>query len=52
MLKKFIYECDGQDLVEYALLVAIVALGSVAALTAFQSALTAAWAAISRNLSG
>lgn len=51
MWKQLIGECEGQDLVEYALLIAIVALGSVAALTALQNTITAVWTAISRNLS-
>jgi Flp pilus assembly pilin Flp len=41
----------GQDLVEYALLVAVVALGAVAALNAFKAVIGAAWTAISANLS-
>jgi Flp pilus assembly pilin Flp len=51
MLKHLIHDCDGQDLVEYALLVAVMALGAVAALGAFQSVISAAWTAISNNLS-
>lgn len=49
--KRLIKEQNGQDLVEYALLVAIVAVGSIAALTAFQTAISTAWAAISAMLS-
>ena len=44
-------DCDGQDMVEYALLIAIVALGAVAALNNFQNVIQSAWAAISNNLS-
>lgn len=44
-------DCHGQDLVEYALLIAVVALGSLAAITALQTAITAVWTAISANLS-
>ena len=51
MLKQLIDDCEGQDLVEYALLVAVVALGAVAALTAFQHAIGTAWTAISNKLS-
>lgn len=50
-LKQLIEDCDGQDLVEYALLVAVVALGAVAALAAFTDILAAAWITISTNLS-
>ena len=42
---------EGQDLVEYALLVAVVAIGMVAAVTAFKAIITSAWATISANLS-
>jgi pilus assembly protein Flp/PilA len=42
---------QGQDLVEYALLVAIVALGAVTALNAFKTVLGNAWTVISNNLS-
>jgi Flp pilus assembly pilin Flp len=52
MLKRFIHECDGQDLVEYGLLVAVVALGAVAALSGFQNVITNVWTAIANNLSG
>ena len=50
-LKRLIAAQDGQDLVEYALLVAIVALGCVAALNAFSTVITNAWTAISTMLS-
>ncbi len=43
-------DAAGQDLVEYALLVAIVALGSIAALNSFKAVLVDAWTAISNNL--
>jgi pilus assembly protein Flp/PilA len=51
ILKRLIEEQDGQDLVEYALLVAVVALGSVAAIGAFETIITNAWTAISTMLS-
>lgn len=50
-LKRLIEEQDGQDLVEYGLLVVVVALGAVAALTTFQNAIGTAWASISAMLS-
>jgi pilus assembly protein Flp/PilA len=52
MLKRLVDECDGQDLVEYALLVAVVALGAVVALNSFQSVITSVWTTISNNLAG
>jgi Flp pilus assembly pilin Flp len=52
MLKCLIDDCEGQDLVEYGLLVAIVALGSVAALYGFQNAIANVWTALSNNLAG
>jgi pilus assembly protein Flp/PilA len=52
MLKRLIEECDGQDMVEYALLAAIVALGAVVALTSFQGVIASVWTTISNNLSG
>jgi pilus assembly protein Flp/PilA len=51
ILKRVIEDQGGQDLVEYALLAAIVAMGSVVALSAFRTVLTTAWAAISAMLS-
>jgi Flp pilus assembly pilin Flp len=50
-LKSLITEQSGQDLVEYALLAAIVAIGSIAALMAFRSVITTAWTTISGMLS-
>jgi pilus assembly protein Flp/PilA len=52
MLKRLINDCAGQDLVEYALLAAIVALGAVAALASFQGVINNIWTSISNNLSG
>jgi pilus assembly protein Flp/PilA len=45
-------DCDGQDLVEYGLLIALVALGLIAALTNFQGAIGDVWQNISNNLAG
>jgi Flp pilus assembly pilin Flp len=50
-LKRMIGAQDGQDLVEYALLVAIVALGCVVALNTFSGVISAAWTSISAMLS-
>jgi len=52
MLKRLIDECDGQDMVEYGLLAAVVALGAVAALNGFQNVINNVWTMISNNLSG
>ena len=52
MIRGFLARSEGQDLVEYALLVAVVALGAAAALTAFRAAIVSAWATISAGLSG
>jgi Flp pilus assembly pilin Flp len=52
MWKRLINDCEGQDMVEYAMLAAIVALGAVAALTSFQGVINTVWQSISNNLSG
>jgi pilus assembly protein Flp/PilA len=52
MLKRLIKDSEGQDLVEYGLLAAIVALGAVAALNNFQNVIKNVWTAISNNLAG
>ena len=50
-VSRFVERDKGQDLLEYGLLVAVVALGMVAALTVFQAAITSAWTTISTSLS-
>jgi Flp pilus assembly pilin Flp len=52
MLKRFFDEYDGQDLVEYCLLIALVALACVAALNNFQGVIANVWQTISNNLAG
>lgn len=52
MLRRFIDECDGQDMVEYGLLAAVVALGVVAALNGFQNVISNIWVQVSTNLAG
>jgi len=52
MWKRLFYKCDGQDLVEYALLVGIVALGATVALQGFQNQIATVWQTISITLSG
>lgn len=51
MLRRLVKDCEGQDLVEYGLLVALTLIGAVAAVSAFSSVIAAAWTAISNNLS-
>ena len=50
-LKAFWQEEDGQDLVEYALLMAFIALAAVAVLTSVQTNVTKLWNSISDALS-
>jgi Flp pilus assembly pilin Flp len=52
MIKRLMGECDGQDMVEYALLAAIIAIGAIAALSSFQSVITNVWQQVSNDLSG
>jgi len=50
-LRAFWQEEDGQDLVEYALLMAFIALAAVAVLTSVQGQVTTLWNSISKALS-
>ena len=50
-LKAFWQEEDGQDLVEYALLMAFIALAAVAVLTSLKTNVTSLWNSISDALS-
>jgi len=50
-LKAFWQEEDGQDLVEYALLLAFIALAAVALLTGIKSNISTLWTDISNALS-
>ena len=50
MLQRFLSEQEGQDMVEYGLLVAVVALALVAAITNFRDAIDAIWTALSARL--
>jgi len=50
--RQIIRECQGQNLVEYAVLAAVIALGAVAALSGFQNVISNVWAAISNNIAG
>jgi len=46
----FLKDEDGQDLVEYSLLMAFIALGAVAILTTVKGQITALWTAVNTQL--
>jgi Flp pilus assembly pilin Flp len=50
MLRRILKQCDGQDMVEYALLIAVVALACVAALNNFSAVINTVWTTITNNL--
>ena len=50
MLTKFVKESDGQDLIEYALLAATIALGVLAGMQAVQSALNQKFTQIGQSI--
>jgi Flp pilus assembly pilin Flp len=52
LLKDLWEDCEGQDLVEYAMLAGVVALGCVIALGNFQNVISGVWNQISNNLAG
>jgi Flp pilus assembly pilin Flp len=47
---RFLHEKDGQDLIEYALLAAIIALGVIAAMTGVREALNTQYSNISTTI--
>jgi Flp pilus assembly pilin Flp len=49
-INSFLKEEDGQDLVEYALLLAFIALGAIAVLTNVQKSLNAVWTNVNTQL--
>ena len=49
-INSFIKEEDGQDLVEYSLLLAFIALAAVTALTAIKGSLTTIWTKVQTNM--
>ena len=51
MLKRILRQCDGQDMVEYGMLIAVVALACVAALTDFSTIINTIWTTLTTNLS-
>jgi pilus assembly protein Flp/PilA len=50
LLSRFISETEGQDLIEYALLAAIIALGVITAMTGVRSALNTQFSNISTTI--
>ena len=50
MLQAFFKEEDGQDMVEYALLLAFVALAAVAVLTNVKTSINSIWGSVNTNL--
>jgi pilus assembly protein Flp/PilA len=50
MLKAFWNEEDGQDMVEYSLLLAFIALAAVALLSGIRTSIKTIWTSISTNL--
>jgi Flp pilus assembly pilin Flp len=51
MFRAFWMEEEGQDMVEYALLLAFVALAAVSLLTGVKSSINSIWTSVSSNLS-
>jgi Flp pilus assembly pilin Flp len=51
ILKAFWQEEDGQDMVEYALLLAFVALAGVALLSGVKGSISTIWTSVNTNLS-
>jgi pilus assembly protein Flp/PilA len=50
LLKNFAADESGQDLIEYALVAAIVALGSIATMKTLSTAITGAFTEVGKNL--
>jgi len=51
LVLRFINDTEGQDLIEYALLAALVALGAVAGMTALAGGINSKFSAVSTSLS-
>jgi len=51
MAKRFLEESAGQDMVEYGLLVGLVALACIAALSNFSTVISTVWSTLTANLS-
>ncbi len=52
LIRRFVRETEGQDLIEYALLAAIIALGVIAAMTGVRDALNTQFNNISSTIAG
>lgn len=52
LFNRFVREEDGQDLTEYAMLVALIAFVVIAGVTAFGNALQAWWASVNAIILG
>jgi len=52
IVASLVREADGSDMVEYALLAAVVAVGAIAALNNFQGVISNVWVLVSNSLSG
>ena len=50
LIARFVQETEGQDLIEYALLAAVIALGVTAAMGAVKSALNTEFTSISTSI--
>jgi len=52
LLCKFVYETEGQDLIEYALLAATIALGALAGMRAVRDAVNTEFSSIGNSITG
>ena len=50
LLKKFVFQSDGQDLIEYALLAAVIALGVTGAMLFVQAQLNSEFSSIGSSI--
>ena len=52
LIARFVRETEGQDLIEYALLAALIALGATAAMSALKNDISAEFSNIGGSLTG
>ena len=52
LLSKFVFETEGQDLIEYALLAATIALGALAGMRAVRDAVNTEFSSIGSSITG
>jgi Flp pilus assembly pilin Flp len=52
LLRKFVCETEGQDLIEYALLAATIALGAIAGMSAVRDAVNTEFSSIGSSVTG